>query len=166
MDYSRFTNGEQRYFSYLKDLTVEQFQGLLNNSLKSFLKEMKTEIEIEASQKAEESKLVDMKKLMEVLQITKPTIYKWMRLELINSHKIGGKRLFDLPVILADIKKNNYKFGRGRDYLYKTTGERNQQTKEDRRFYNINWKIMAKKPITSEEERFHKEYQERHPSRL
>ena len=95
MSYGQFINNEEKYFSYLKDLTVEQFKSLLDHSLKSFIKEMKTEIE--ASQKPEESKLVDMKKLIEVLQITKPTVYKWMRLNLIESHKIGGKRLFDLP---------------------------------------------------------------------
>jgi len=142
---------------HLQTLTIDQFKDLLKDSLKSFLNEMKSEIEANSK---EESNLVNIKVVMEKLQVTKPTVYNWINKGIIKSQKIGGKVLFDLPAILKDIKSNDWKFGRGRDYLYKTTGNPNQETKEDRKYYRINWKKMEKKPLTEEEENYYNNYKE------
>lgn len=92
-------------FRHLNTLTIEQFQKLLNESFKSFFKDMKTEIEATSK---EESNLVNIKVVMEKLQVTKPTIYNWIKKGLITPQKIGGKVLFDLPVILKSLKKDDY----------------------------------------------------------
>ena len=140
---------------HLQTLTIDQFKTVLQESFKSFLNQMKSELQ-EVSK--EESNLVNIKVVMEKLQVTKPTIYNWIKKDIIKSQKIGGKVLFDLAVILKDIKSNDLKFGRGRSYLYKTATDLNQETKEDRKYTRIHWKIIAKQPLTEEEENFYKNY--------
>ena len=142
---------------HLQTLTIDQFKTVLQESFKSFLNQMKSELQ-EVSK--EESNLVNIKVVMEKLQVTKPTIYNWIKKDIIKSQKIGGKVLFDLAVILKDIKSNDLKFGRGRSYLYKTATDLNQETKEDRKYTRIHWKIIAKQPLTEEEEIFYKNYKE------
>jgi len=94
MDYDPF-------FTYVQTLTVKQFKDLLDESFKSFFKDMKSEIETNAK---EESNLVNIKTVMEKLQVTKPTIYNWIKKGYIKPQKMGGKVLFDLPVILKSLK--------------------------------------------------------------
>jgi len=88
-------------FKHINTLTIEQFNKLLNESFKSFFKDMKSEIEANANQ---ESNLVNIKTVMEKLQVTKPTIYNWIKKGYIKPQKMGGKVLFDLPVILKSLK--------------------------------------------------------------
>ena len=140
---------------HLQTLTVDQFKSLLQESLQPFLNEMKSGLQESLK---EESNLVNIKVVMETLQVTKPTIYNWINKGIIKSQKIGGKVLFDLPEILKSIKNNDYQFGRGRDYLYKTTRNPNQETKEDRRYYRLNYKKRAEEPLTNEEEDFYNNY--------
>ncbi|MDP4086633.1 MAG: helix-turn-helix domain-containing protein [Bacillota bacterium] len=82
-------------------MTVDEFKILLQESLKPFLDQMKSELK-ESSK--EESNLVNIKVVMEKLQVTKPTIYNWINKGIIKPLKLGGKVLFDLPVILNSMK--------------------------------------------------------------
>lgn len=138
---------------YIQYLTVAQFQVVLQEGLKPFLEQMKLEIEGNATKQSE---LVNIKIVMKKLQVTKPTIYNWIKKGIIQPQKIGGKVLFDLAKILKDIKNkdNDYIFGRGRDYLYKSTDNPKKETKEERKYYRINWKRMKKETLTQEEEDF------------
>jgi predicted DNA-binding transcriptional regulator AlpA len=142
---------------HLQTLTIDQFKTILQESFKSFLSEMKSELEQSSK---EESNLVNIKVVMEKLQVTKPTIYNWINKGLIKPQKMGGKVLFDLSVILQNIKTKDYEFGRGRDYLYKTGEDQRSETKDDRKYHRINWKKMARKPLTEEEEKFYNSYKE------
>jgi excisionase family DNA binding protein len=94
----------------VQTLTVDQFKTLLQESFKSFLKQMKSELQ-ETSK--EESNLVNIKVVMEKLQVTKPTIYNWIKKGIIRPQKIGGKVLFDLQDILKSIKIYDSKLRRG-----------------------------------------------------
>ena len=146
---------EQPYIKYVSHLTVDELITLIQNTFKPLLESKISELQ--ESSKAE-SNLVSAKVVMKKLEVSKPTIYNWLNKGLIKCQKIGGKTLFDLPEILRDIKSNNWKFGRGRNYLYKTTEDPNQETKDDRKYSRINWKVMEKKPLTEEEENFYNNY--------
>src|SRR5665647_3192162 len=145
------------YMKYVQALTVDQFKILLQETLRSLLDGIKKELE-ESSK--EESDLVNIKVVMEKLQVTKPTIYNWIKKGIIKPQKIGGKVLFDLRDILYSIKINGNQFGNGRNYLYKTPVNERTETKEDRRYYRLNWKRMEKKHLTEEEELFFNNYKE------
>jgi len=100
---------------YVQALTVNQFKNLLQETLRSLLDGIKKELE-ESSK--EESHLVNIKVVMEKLQVTKPTIYNWIKKGIIRPQKIGGKVLFDLPVILNSMKMHDCKLRRGtRDFI-------------------------------------------------
>ena len=45
---------------------------------------------------------------MEKLQVTKPTVYNWIKKGYIQPQKLGGKVLFDLPVILKSLKMHDH----------------------------------------------------------
>ncbi len=138
---------------YVQYMTVTEFQKVLQEGLKPFLEQMKLKIEENANKQSE---LVNIKIVMGKLQVTKPTIYNWIKKGIIQPQKIGGKVLFDLAKILRDIKSTDMKwqFGRGRDYLYRNTDNPNQETKEERRYYRLKGKKMQKEPLNQEEEEF------------
>src|SRR5665647_1724047 len=145
---------QPQYVSYM---TIDDFKILLQESLKSLLNDVKKEIQESAQEKSD---LVNIKVVMEKLQVTKPTIYNWIKKGIIKPQKIGGKVLFDLRDILYSIKINGNQFGNGRNYLYKTPVNERTETKEDRRYYRLNWKRMEKKHLTEEEELFFNNYKE------
>lgn len=93
------------YIKYVTHLTVDELNELLQKSFATFLKQMKAEIEAAST---EETNLVNIKVVMERLQVTKPTIYNWIKKGYIQPQKIGGKVLFDLPVILKSSKMYNH----------------------------------------------------------
>jgi len=99
---------------HLQTLTIDQFKDLLNDSFKSFLIQMKSEVEANSK---EESNLVNMKVVTAKLEVTKPTVYNWIKKGIIKPQKIGGKVLFDLTDILKTMKMHDDKLRRGlRDF--------------------------------------------------
>src|SRR5665647_3421299 len=98
---------QPQYVSYM---TIDDFKILLQESLKSLLNDVKKEIQESAQEKSD---LVNIKVVMEKLQVTKPTIYNWIKKGIIRPQKIGGKVLFDLPVILNSMKMHDCKLRRG-----------------------------------------------------
>ncbi len=95
---------------YVSTLTVDELNELLQKSFTTFLKELQTEVK---ENSIEESNLVNIKVVMEKLKVTKPTVYNWIKKGYIKPQKIGGKVLFDLPVILKSLKMYDHRLRRG-----------------------------------------------------
>jgi excisionase family DNA binding protein len=85
----------------LFNLTVQQFIDIMNtliNTKLSFRKKRENQLE----------KLMSIKDVCKYFSISKPTIYKWVRLEILPTPlKIGGLVYFKMKDIEKVITKNN-----------------------------------------------------------
>jgi predicted DNA-binding transcriptional regulator AlpA len=102
------------YIKYIHTLTIDEFKTILHEFSKSFLKEMKSDLQ-ESFKK--ETNLVNIKVIMEKLQVTKPTIYNWKKKGIIKPEKVGGKVYYDLQAILRDTKQYDGLLRRGDKYF-------------------------------------------------
>ena len=134
--------------TYNNDDLLKRIRQIINEELEKFKEN------IEQAKKLPEN-LVNIKRVMTELGISKATVYNWKAKGLIKPVKAGGKTLFNLSDIMKSIKDNGFSFGRDREYLYKLPAEKRDKEKLDRKYHNISWKLMEGKSVSPEEMQFY-----------
>lgn len=104
--------------------------------------------------------LVNIKRVIQELDVSKATIYNRFKKGVIESKKIGRKVLFDLNAIINSLKTNEHTFGAGRHYSHAYTAP---AAKAEHQYYFLKNKLDKGRPISKEDEAFYIDFKKNIP---
>ena len=110
----------------------------------------------------EEEIMIGTAELCEQLKLSKQTLYNWLNrpktkpLIDANRQKVGNKVLYNITGIKAAIKKHPALFGGGRDYEFKSAAIISDVQKTERRFKQIDLKLLLNEQVSEADRNWYK----------
>lgn len=104
------------YNGFTVSMTKESFEELVQSTIQKAIHEVFVKNPESLFKFQKEEKLVTVKRLTEILQVSKQTIYNWRDEGLIKPMKVGGRVLYDLNKIKLDIRSNLTAYSKRKDH--------------------------------------------------
>lgn len=96
--------------TFTVSMSKSDFENLLEEKLQKVLQQLIVKNPDSILRPKIEEKLVTIKRVMELFDVSKQTIYNWTKQKVITPVKIGGKVMYDIAKIKEDYRSNKTAF--------------------------------------------------------